>query len=477
MRITKPRGRKTINVALAALVMLGAAFLPQPVLSSPDLVTLRPNGPGNYTEFDNLVGAPTHWEAVDDVTPDDDSTYVDSATFWDRDTYALTDSGIPAGSTINSVTVYVYAKRLSAGLFQGWFFIMIRSGTTNDFSQLKVSTTNYGLFSHEWTTDPNTGSAWTIAAVDALEAGAVALTGVRVSQVYVEVDYTPPSLPTVNSVTLTDTSMSPQMEYTASVNVSHGGGKAGLDTLVLKVYYDSNGGTPTDAEAEGQTADTQNCAILTWTESSDTFAIEPSSSTTWSLGTCSSPASLPGDFTFVFTPGKVASQTTGSAVWQIWAKATDDVSQTDTGYDDTPPAMNWYGEVTVDTPSVDWGTVDLGSVFSDNPQTDISVTYICNGTYDQQVKSDGSWSGSGVSITLDAAGIPGVKEFSMKADDTAVLGSAVLVSTSYVTIDSGSQTGEAGNVESTYTLWLKLGASGIPAVTYNGTIYYQIVPD
>jgi hypothetical protein len=92
------------------------------------------------------------------------------------------------------------------------------------------------------------------------------------------------------------------------------------------------------------------------------------------------------------------------------------------------------------------------------------------------VKSDGSWSGSGVSITLDAAGSPGVKEFSMKADDTAVLGSAVLVSTSYVTIDSGSQTGEAGNTESANTLWLKMGASGIPAVTYNGTIYYQIAP-
>jgi hypothetical protein len=344
--MTKPSGRKTINVAmvLAVLAVVAAGFLPQPVLSSPDLVTLRPNGPGTYTEFDNLVGAPTHWEAVDDVTPDDDSTYVDSATFGDRDTYALTASGIPAGSTIHSVTVYVYAERY-AEWWESLFWIMIRSGTTNDFSDARISRRDYRLFSHEWTTDPNTGSAWTVAAVNALEAGAAVGTGVRVSQVYVEVDYTPPSVPTVNSVTLTDTSMSPQMEYAVSVNVSHGGGKASLDTLVLKVYYDSDGGTPTDAEAEGQTADTQSCAIITWTESSDTFAIEPSSSTTWSLGACSSPASLPGDFTFVFTPGKVAAHTTGSAVWQIWAKATDDVSQTDTGYDDTPPAMNWYGEV------------------------------------------------------------------------------------------------------------------------------------
>jgi hypothetical protein len=476
MRITRPRGRKTINVAmvLAVLTVVAAGFLPQPALSSPDLATLRPNGPGNYTEFDNLVGAPTHWEAVDDVTPDDDSTYVDSATADDRDTYALTASGIPPGSTINSVTVYVYVKRL--GSQQKKFWIMIRSGTTDSLSNSKNAKNKYDSFDHVWTTDPNTGSAWTLAAVDALEAGVKVQDGVRVSQVYVEVDYTPSTLPTVNSVTLADTSMNPQTEHTVTINVSDVGGKADLDTLVLKVYYDSNGGTPTDAEAEGQTANTQNCAIITWTQSSDTFAIEPSSSTTWSLGDCSSPASLPGDFTFVFTPGKVATETTGGAVWQIWAKATDDASQTDTNYDASPPTMNWYGEITVNTSSVNWGTVDLGSDFNANPQTGISVTYISNGNYNQQVKSDGSWSGSGVSITLDAAGIPGVKEFSMKADDTAVLGSAVLVSTSYVTVDSGNQTGEAGNTESANTLWLKMGASGIPAVTYNGTIYYQIAP-
>ena len=52
MRITKPRGRITINVAmvLAALAVLAAGFLPQPALSSPDLATLRPNGPGAHAQ-------------------------------------------------------------------------------------------------------------------------------------------------------------------------------------------------------------------------------------------------------------------------------------------------------------------------------------------------------------------------------------------------------------------------------------------
>jgi hypothetical protein len=136
--------------------------------------------------------------------------------------------------------------------------------------------------------------------------------------------------------------------------------------------------------------------------------------------------------------------------------------------------MNWYGEVTVNTASFDFGSVDLGSDFGDNSQTGISVTYICNGNYNQQVKSSNPWSGSGKSVTLDAESTPGAGEFSLKADDTATLGSAVPVSTSYITIDTGTQTGESGNAESTNTLWLKLGASGIGNVTYSGTIYYRI---
>jgi hypothetical protein len=470
MKMVKSRGKEIINVAmaLALVAMLGAAFLPLQALASPDTITYYFNG----------YDANECW-GYDPAYMTDGSTGTYAYTNMPQTKIQLNNSNTCPGTAlgvINQVEIRAY------GYGDGEDYIYLRpvftGGDGNNYEWVPGTTASWSPY-YDITNDPNAPSSWTWTDVQNLDVD-VEYCKVKqrdymhIARVEIRVTYMPP--PTVNSVTLTDISMTPQMEHAVSVNVSYAGGKAGLETLVLKVYYDSDGGTPTDAEAEGQTADSQNCAIITWTESSDTFAIEPSSSTTWSLGTCSSPASLPGDFTFVFTPGKVAAHTTGSAVWQIWAKATDDVSQTDTGYDDTPPAMNWYGEVTVDTPSVDWGTVDLGSGFSDNPQADISVTYICNGTYDQQVKSDGSWSGSGVSITLDAAGSPGVKEFSMKADDTAVLGSAVLVSTSYVTIDSGSQTGEAGNTESANTLWLKMGASGIPAVTYNGTIYYQIAP-
>ena len=292
---------------------------------------------------------------------------------------------------------------------------------------------------------------------------------------YVWIVVTYNSAPAVNSVTLTNVSMTPQQQYAVAVNVANDEGKADLTTLVLKVWYDTDANPPTVGDHDGQSADTQKCAVITWTRTTDSFAISPSSSTTWSLGSCASPGSLPGDFTFRFTVGKVATEASGAARWQITAKVTDSLSQTAFNYDATPSTMNWYGEVVVNTANINWGTVALGSDFSVNKQTGISVTYICNGNYSEQVKSSSPWSGGGNSVTLNAAGSPGNGEFSLKAYSSDTYGSAVLaISTGYVPIGTGTQTGESGTTVSANTLWLKLGASGIPAVSYSGTIYYGI---
>jgi hypothetical protein len=61
-----------------------------------------------------------------------------------------------------------------------------------------------------------------------------------------------------------------------------------------------------------------------------------------------------------------------------------------------------------------------------------------------------------------------VRRFANLADALLVL------SSDYTTFDSGTQTGEGGDTDTSNTLWLKLGPSGIPDVTYSGTIYYRI---
>ncbi len=163
-------------------------------------VTLRPNADGDLTEFEDLVGAPTHWEAVDEVVADDATTHVGSDVAGRTDLFQLTDSGLDTATKINSVTVYERVRR--EGRNNNDWQIIIKSGTTSAYSTTFSEDRTWVYRSYQWTTDPNTGEAWTVAAVDALQAGAYVVTGVDVSQVYVEVDYTvydsPGTLTSVN---------------------------------------------------------------------------------------------------------------------------------------------------------------------------------------------------------------------------------------------------------------------------------------
>lgn len=290
--------------------------------------------------------------------------------------------------------------------------------------------------------------------------------------------------PSVTSVTLTETSMTPQTQYSVTVAVSEADNLADLNTVVLKVWYDSDAGNPTEGEYDTASASTQNGAIITYTLSGDTFAIEPAASTTWALGTCEAftageKAATTGDCVFVFTPGKVATETTGSANWQIAAKATDSGSQTSFNYDSTPGAtMAWYGEVNVNPTAVDFGTLLAGTAFDEcTPKTvyDTSgVNYIANGAYDEKVKASSPWGTADLEPVEKTPATMTADTFSLKADDTATLGSAVMVDTTGVTVDdTGSQTTEPGDDVDTNTLWIQL-ASSFTAGTYNGNIYYII---
>jgi len=278
------------------------------------------------------------------------------------------------------------------------------------------------------------------------------------------------------------TDMTPQLAYDVKVKVTDADGKADLTTIVVKIWYDANGSTPTEGEFTAAAANTQNCAIITWTETGGTFAIQPAASTTWALGSCIAPADLTGDFEFKFTVGKVATETTGSANWQIAAKVTDDSSQTAFGYDaDTGTNdMNWYGAIDVPTATVNWGTVNPGMDFAEGGSSEealgVTINYISNGAYDEKVKSGTTWAGApSGTATLAIDGTPeAAQEFALKADDTGTLASAVVVDATGVAIDeSGTQTAEAGDSAADNALWLKL-ASTFTKATYSGTITYII---
>ncbi|NQT71633.1 MAG: DUF2341 domain-containing protein [Chloroflexi bacterium] len=283
----------------------------------------------------------------------------------------------------------------------------------------------------------------------------------------------------LNSVVLWDTgatpseatSITPQVEYNTRVRITKNDGTLNdLSTVKATLFYDSDGSYAVeDVPGSGNT---QTAAILAWTNGgSPVWSINPDTSTTWSInsGSCSAPSlsSTEGTFQFYFTPGKVASETTGSAKWHIYGAANSG-TLTANNYQDNLD-MNWYGEINSITSSFGFGSVSLGD--TDIVSTSaVSATYISNGAYDEQVKSDASWIGQLTSTALSLG-----TEFSLKADDDNTVADAVSVaSASYTSIDtSGTQTAEAGVTQANNYLWLTTD-SGIPADEFQGSVYFGI---
>ena len=191
--------RKRFLIALLFIGLLVAG------LSFGSTLTLHPNGAGSLTQCSQYPDSGANWDKVAEVNADDDSTYVYITTSNARkDAYSLEDSGMSVG-TINSVTLYY---RGNSGYFRG----EIRVNGTDYFDAYK-SATNWTTYSKTWTTNPNNSLAWTWTDIDNMEIGIKIsiYANTKVTQVYLEVDYTlptPTQTPTrtpTNTPTITST--------------------------------------------------------------------------------------------------------------------------------------------------------------------------------------------------------------------------------------------------------------------------------
>lgn len=492
------RNRGLLGLSLLMVVcLLMAGFLqlyavtPQVVMASPDSTTCVPDAQHatNDTTGDSLSGitgddATENPDALSKMSETDNVYTVDKDKVMYLDTFDV--SSIPEGATITAAVLHLQYGAEDG--YTGTNSVSYDNGT--GLTTTGITLTDITGWSADLTFDLYGAGVDTKSEIQNVD---IEFTNddpdppadaIHFDYVWIEVTYTPPQPPTVNSVTLTDTSMTPQTEYSVTVTVSDADNLSDLTTVVLKVYYDTDT-TTNETEYDGKTADTQSCAIITYTLSGDSFAIDPSADTTWSLGACEAftsgeKGSTSGDCIFVFTLGKVATETGTGECWQIAAKATDSASLTGWNYDETPGAtMAWYGEIDVPDATADWGFVVPGLDFGEDTASEeavgVTITYISNGAYDKKVKTTSPWSGSSYTATLDSTGAcSSANEFALKADDTGSLSSAVLVDTSGAIIDNtGGQTTEAGDQVTTHTLWLKL-ASSFDSDTYSGTITYII---
>ena len=153
------------------------------------------------------VGSAYMYDCVNDTvgSPDEDSTNLGSAVVTEK-TVIFNLSNWSAGqAVINSVRVTVRFKCLAAG------------ATCNVTPKLRISSTNYDGgtsedvdnseyvdFSYIFYENPATGEAWAYTDLDSLMAGTGKAGKIRITQLYVTVDYTTPTIDvTKGTITVT----------------------------------------------------------------------------------------------------------------------------------------------------------------------------------------------------------------------------------------------------------------------------------
>lgn len=164
-----------------------------------DIVTLRPNADTAIQEW-TPKGGGDHYVEVDEESHDDDATYVYTISPNATELFDIANSELDAGTTINKITLYMWASYYPPTLKYHATY-GIKSGGTEYWEDFWNWPASYTEYSKEYTTDPNTDSPWTVAAINALQIGVKssgeAAAGGLCTQMYVEVDFTfvPPTPP------------------------------------------------------------------------------------------------------------------------------------------------------------------------------------------------------------------------------------------------------------------------------------------
>ena len=437
---------------------------------------------------------PTDWDFFASGTNQNPTYAYDLATGNDSTTY----NNLGVGNNRRSPTMQYDAWQTSSNNHSARRLYIRRQGVnnSNDYFRIQYSTdggSGWTVIETNLTTVPigNTpvvniptglDLSLLIVRIDTVRVAGSDYGYARIYDVWLEADFT--GIPKVGTqigggypIVVNPSPMTPQQEWTTvTVPVRHAENLSHIDAVEIKLFFDSAGSDPDES---GFSSDVQTCAVFTWTRGGDPEWDSELYGTTWAINDtgCSKPgdSSLQGNWVFSLKIGKVATYSAGSSDWDVYAEALD--YNLATGQDYLRDIeMNWYGEVSVDTVTVYWDAVAPGTDFNDaTKQTDISVTYIANGPYYEKVAASSTWTSGSGNAALNVSGTPGNMEFSIKAESTDNLTTAVLVTAypTYVTINNtGTQTDESGTTADTNTLWLKLGI--ISNDTFSGTIYFMI---
>jgi hypothetical protein len=272
----------TVGLAATAISWMGVS------LAYAASVTINPNAAGSNSQWTWSGGSAdfTNWQSADD-----DTTYAGVSSQNQSQTVALDDTSLYG--TINSVTVYASARQTTGN---EKLQIVLRTSSSNYVSATSgIVATSYSLYSNAWTTDPSDTQAWTWSEINGLEAGVKSINNggwggeMRVSQVYVVVDYTPPY---ISSLTASD---APNVGDSVNVNCAlqntDPSSNITNSTIDYFLFIDGNSNNTPD---EGETYITSSGGSGTYTSTWETtqqtkqttgFAVNANSSNSdsWSI--------------------------------------------------------------------------------------------------------------------------------------------------------------------------------------------------
>jgi len=127
---------------------------------------IRPSGAGADADFTPSAGS--NYENVDDIYPDDDSTYNESGTVNHQDSYAL--PSLSTGHTIFGVKSSACIKKTDAGA-KGAKILTRVNGTYYKSDEVSP-TTDYKIYSKVYQDNPDDSAAWEEADITGMEIGA-----------------------------------------------------------------------------------------------------------------------------------------------------------------------------------------------------------------------------------------------------------------------------------------------------------------
>ncbi len=129
---------------------------------------LVPTGAGAYTELATLFGAPTHWQAEDEIPPDEDTSYVEDSVVDRRDTYGLTNLSV-VSATIPGIQILTRARKTAAGAAN--FARLYRNAAADDQGGDLALSESYMYFREILGGDPIAAGLWTVANINSMEMG------------------------------------------------------------------------------------------------------------------------------------------------------------------------------------------------------------------------------------------------------------------------------------------------------------------